>query len=289
MLSALMMAIGAIVGLVASLLRRPKIIDAAVEADRQLDLADLLATALQFENSPAKESFEEAVLLLANDRAANLQPRSVVLHRMGIRAWSGVGLAGALVLTVAMFTANPIDTEAATSPFFSPTASNKAQQDQQHAIATNDSPNARRPNISADHPGGEDDPLPGTGNTDATTKTSSAQNTNTQTTNPNGAGTGSGQSAFKPDKSNPLSNGVNSSRTNNNGKAASGVGNSSDNNNGVSGNSSSTSAGNSSKSPRAPAWKSDSWPAAQQAADNAISAGQIPPAYHDLVREYFKR
>jgi len=287
-LATIVMAIGAMLGFVASLLRRPRIIDAAVEADRQLDLADLLATAWQLEKSPTKEDFEEAVLLLANDRAATLQPRSVVLHRMGIRAWSGIGLAGALVLTVAIFTANPIDTEAATSPFFSPTATNKTQGDQKHTVATNDSPSAHRPNISADHPGGEDDPLPGTGNTDTTTKTSSGQGIDTQTTNPNGAGTGSGQSAFKPEKSNPLSNGVNSSRTNNNGKVASGVGNSSDNN-GASGNSSSTSAGNSSKSPSAPAWKSDSWPSAQQAADNAISTGQIPPAYHDLVREYFKR
>jgi hypothetical protein len=289
MLANFMMAIGAILGLVASLLRRPNIIDAAVEADRQLDLADLLATAWQLENSPTKESFEEAVLLLANDRAATLQPRSVVLHRMGIRAWSGIGLAGALVLTVAIFTANPIDTEAATSPFFSPTASSKAHQDQKRTVASNDLATARHPNISADHPGGEDDPLPGTGKTDTTTKTSSGQNTDTQTTNPNGAGNGAGQSASKPDKSNPLTPGVNSSRTNNNGKAATGVGNSSDNDNGASSNSSSTSAGNSGKSASAPAWTSDSWPSAQQAADNAIITGQVPPAYHDLVREYFKR
>ena len=59
--------------------------------------------------------------------------------------------------------------------------------------------------------------------------------------------------------------------------------------NGVSGNSNSTTAGNDSKSANAPVWKSDNWPAAQQAADSAISNGQVPPAYHDLVREYFKR
>jgi len=28
---------------------------------------------------------------------------------------------------------------------------------------------------------------------------------------------------------------------------------------------------------------------ASRAADAAISAGQIPPAYHDLLREYFTR
>src|SRR6267378_8446708 len=76
-LAAIITAIGAALGFIASLLRRPKIIDAAVEADRQLNLADLLATAWQLEKSRAKESFEEAVLLIANQRAGNLQPQSV--------------------------------------------------------------------------------------------------------------------------------------------------------------------------------------------------------------------
>jgi len=286
--AAIMMGIGAGIGLIATLLRRPKMMDAAVEADRQLDLADLLATAWQLESSPSTESFEGAVLMIANDRAERLQPREVMLHRLGVRAWGGIGLAGALVLTLAIFVANPIDTEAATSAFLSPNGSAK-QRDQKN-VATASDTTGRRPNISADHPGGENDPLPGAGKTtDATANAARGQGTDTQNSNPNGAGSGSGQSTSTPDKSNPLNPGVNSSRTNNNGKAAAGVGNSSDNGNGASGNSARTSAGNSGKSPSAPAWKGDGWSAAQQAADNAISTGQIPPAYHELVREYFKR
>lgn len=281
---------GAVIGFAAALLRRPKILDAAVEADRQLDLADLLATAWQLEKSPPRESFEDAVVLIANDRASRLQPGEVVLHRLGVRAWSGIGLAGALVLTVAIFTANPIDTEAATSPFLEPTASIRSQSDQNNARAGNDLTTAHRPNIAADHPGGEDDPIAGAGKTtDAAINASPGQNTVTQTTNSGGAGSGSGQSNSTPVKSDPANWGVNSSRNNTNGKSASGVGNSTDNATTTSGNSTSTSAGNTNKSPTAPPWKSDSWPAAQQAADNAISSGQIPPAYHELVREYFKR
>ncbi|HEV8293519.1 MAG TPA: hypothetical protein VGP94_16400, partial [Tepidisphaeraceae bacterium] len=185
------MAIGAALGFIASLLRRPQIIDAAVEADRQLDLADLLATAWQLQKAPVKESFEEAVLLIANDRAARIQPRSVVLHRLGVRAWSGIGLAGALVLTVAILTANPLDTQASSSPFLPQANSNKAQQDSK-TPRTADTASGQRPTaIAQDHPGGEDDPLPGAGKTtDAASNAARGQNTDVQSSNPNGAGSG---------------------------------------------------------------------------------------------------
>jgi hypothetical protein len=288
--AAVLIGAGAAGGFIAALLRRPRIMDAAVEADRQLDLADLLATAWQLEKSPAIESFEEAVLLIANQRAANLQPRSVVLQRLGLRAWSGIGLAGALVLTVAIFSANPIDSEASSSAFFPQAASNK-QLDSKNSRANSDLSTGHHPaTIAQDHPGEDDQALPGAGKTtDTAINTGRGQNTDTQTSNPNGTGPGAGQSISKPDKSNPLTTGTDSSRANIIGTASSGVGNSTDNGNGTSGNSTSTSTGNSNKSPSAPAWKADSWPTAQQAADSAISTGQIPPAYHDLVREYFKR
>src|SRR5207253_3171591 len=289
LLVAIIAGCGALLGFVTSLLRRPRILDAAVEADRQLHLADLLATAWQLEKSPQRASFENAVLLIADERAAHLQPRSVVLHRLGMRAWSGIGLAGALVLTVAFFTANPIDTEAATSPFLSSADSMNVQQDHKQ-LQNNTAISGRHPNISSDHPGGEDEPLAGAGKTDTTTTNASrGQNTDAQTTNSNGTGSGSGQSASTPDKSNLLNAATDSSLTNKDGNAASGVGNSTENAGTTSGANTPTSAGNARRSPGAPAWKSDAWPAAQQAADQAISTGQIPPAYHDLVREYFKR
>jgi hypothetical protein len=290
MLAAILAVAGAAVGFIGALLRRPRIIDAAVEADRQLNLADLLATAWQLEKSPTSQSFESAVLLIANQRAATLQPRSVVLHRLGIRAWSGIGLAGALVLTVAIFSANPIDSEASSSPFFAQNTADK-KPSSANSVANNSSTAHRPPAIAQDHPGSDDDQaLPGAGKTtDVATNSNQAQNNAIQSSNSDGTGTGAGQSASNPQKSNPLTTGTNSSRANNTGVASSGVGISGENGNSSAGNSTSTSAGNSAKSPNAPAWKSDSWPTAQQAADSAISSGQIPPAYHDLVREYFKR
>ncbi len=269
-IAAIVAGMGAAVGFIGALLRRPKIIDAAVEADRQLDLADLLATAWQLEKAASGESFESAVLLIANERAANLQPRSVVLHRLGLRAWSGIGLAGALVLTVAIFSANPIDSEASSSPFLQQPMANK-EKSPQNSSANTGSTTKRPPAIAQDHPTGDDEALPGAGKTnDVATNSGRGQNNAVQNSNPDGTGSGAGQSASKPQNGNPLTTGTNSSRANNTGVASSGVGASSENGNSNSGNSTSTSAGNSAKSSNAPAWKSDSWPGAQQAADSRI-------------------
>ncbi len=289
-LSAIVMGVGVAVGFIGTLLRRPQMLDAAVEADRQLDLADLLATAWQLEKNSSAESFESAVLLIANQRAATLQPRSVVLHRLGVRAWSGIGLAGALVLTVAIFSANPIDTEASSSPFLSNSAADKRASAKNSGGGNQLSSDHHPAAIASDHPDAEDTALPGAGKTeDIAGNSARGQNGDVQNSNADGGGTGAGQTASKPNKANALTSGTNSARTNKTGDAFSGVGISNDNGNGTTGNSASTSAGNSGKSSDAPAWKSDSWPAAGQAADSAISNGQIPPAYHELVREYFKR
>src|SRR3954468_21674527 len=57
-LAGIVAGIGAVTGLMAAALRRPRVIEAAIEADRQLDLADLLATAWLLERSNAPDDFE---------------------------------------------------------------------------------------------------------------------------------------------------------------------------------------------------------------------------------------
>src|SRR5687767_14907562 len=87
-LAAIITSVGALIGLVSAALRLPRIIGAAVEADRQLNLHDLLSTAWQIEASrtPAQD-FEQAVLLIAHQRADTLRARDVILNRLGLRAW----------------------------------------------------------------------------------------------------------------------------------------------------------------------------------------------------------
>lgn len=83
---------------------------AAAEADRQLNLADLLVTALQLKHKdPSKPTdlFTDAVLAMANARCANLSPSTVALNRLGIRGWSGIGLSAALVLALVVLPLQP--------------------------------------------------------------------------------------------------------------------------------------------------------------------------------------
>ena len=92
------LAISAAAGALAGVMRRPTLFDAAAEADRQLALADLLATALSARD--ASDPWQQTIVALAGERCRTLAPSSVIAHRLGARAWGGIGLSAALVLTV---------------------------------------------------------------------------------------------------------------------------------------------------------------------------------------------
>src|SRR5688572_21024734 len=69
-----LLSVGAVTGAAWLLIRRPRLIETAGEADRQLGLADLLATAWMVarQGSSADDPFERAVVTLADARAAGL-------------------------------------------------------------------------------------------------------------------------------------------------------------------------------------------------------------------------
>src|SRR5207247_1177225 len=102
--------LGAIIGLTWGLARRPRLIDAAMTADRQLQLADLLATALAVGSDV--DPWARAVVAVADQRCRSLSPDAVVLRRFGGRAWGGIGLATALVLTIGALSSAPADSPA---------------------------------------------------------------------------------------------------------------------------------------------------------------------------------
>ena len=108
------LAAGACLGLLWGVTRRPRPLDAAVEADRQLGLKDLLGTALLVRGGDA-DSWTRTVLVLAETRCRGLSPSSVILHRVGGRAWGGIGLSVVLVFTLAVFFGTPSDGRAASS------------------------------------------------------------------------------------------------------------------------------------------------------------------------------
>src|SRR2546421_4281142 len=76
------MAIGAACGFACGLLRRPTVMQAAGEADRQLGLADLLASALS-SRARADDPWRGAVIAMAEARTAGPSPPAGALHRFG--------------------------------------------------------------------------------------------------------------------------------------------------------------------------------------------------------------
>ena len=102
------------IGLLAALLRWPTRLDAAMEADRQLKLADLLSTALSVRGSA--DTWAMTVLALAEQRCRAVSPAAVLLNRWGARAWGGVGLATALVLTLGLVSTRSATSQAGDSP-----------------------------------------------------------------------------------------------------------------------------------------------------------------------------
>ncbi|HEY7089877.1 MAG TPA: hypothetical protein VH518_17400 [Tepidisphaeraceae bacterium] len=102
----ILLGVGAIAGVVFGLTRRPTILQTAIEADRQLDLHDLLGTVLA-KQTFGDPIFESVVLARAEHVCARLSPNDLVLRRLGGRAWGGIGITSAMLLTVAMMSARP--------------------------------------------------------------------------------------------------------------------------------------------------------------------------------------
>src|SRR5687767_12108259 len=98
--------LGVVGGVLWGLARRPGMLAAAVEADRQLKLADLLGTAL-FLHSRGEplDEIGRTIVATAEAKCAGLSPSVVIVNRIGVRGWGGIGLAAAMVLTVALVTA----------------------------------------------------------------------------------------------------------------------------------------------------------------------------------------
>lgn len=112
----LVAAIGGIGGMIWSFTRPAALLQTAMEADRQLGLSDLLATALTIRDAQTADPWRQTVVAMAEARCRGLSPSSVISHRLGVRAWGGIGLAGGLVLTLGLIFANPPATRAGSIP-----------------------------------------------------------------------------------------------------------------------------------------------------------------------------
>jgi hypothetical protein len=292
--------LGSVGGALWMILRRPRAIDAAMEADRQLGLADLLSTALSIiedsgrsssERHPTAEAFAAAVVAMADARCGELSASSVVFHRLGVRAWGGIGLAAALVISLTLVAANPLDSQASTLAGVEarPVAGSDVTKTTQMAgMAPRLSQAAMRP-IVADHPNTDENAFNPARASSNGVRAAGESHQGTEAANPEGAGPGVGTShATNP--GNPLAAEGTSAANSAMGRTpAGGVGLSSSEEGVNKQGSSGGAVGRNAVARVTPVWKSSAWPAAQEAARAATQAGQIPQEYQDLVRAYFDR
>jgi hypothetical protein len=287
-------------------LRRPGRLEAAMEADRQLRLADLLGTALMLRKSPgAADPWAASVLATADARCRELSPSSVILHRLGARTWGGIGLATALVLAVALLASSPTDTRAARSDAVAgdrPVASDASPAVDRPLVAASpsgaprsipqgsgtdrdsgrpgltDSAQGKGPDTAPRRPGESPDGRPGAGDTSGGTSGSSSTERRAARPPPKASAEGQGTAAV--------------GATRPSARASAGVGRASDPSadpstaDGALGSTAGATAGT---APATPPWAAPGFDSGARRAQEALDSGQVPAAYRDIVRKYFER
>jgi hypothetical protein len=295
--------VGTVTGLLHGAARRPSRLAAAIEADRQLGLRDLLGTAATVGADPA-DAWARTVLAVADQRCRRHTPSQVVLRRYGSRAWGGLGLAASLVLTLAAMLSDPGAERAAASrvPGTSVAAgrSSMAATNPPARLAPHTAPGAHSAPSHDSRtldPAAEDaSPDPDRGHVSPPER-AGGPGRRSSGNGPDGRGSGVSTSGkrgaalsetpsrppSRPSAPTPGHAPANAAPAGGGGLAASDSG---------SGNDRDAGAGTSvtSGSPtRAAPWESSTWPARAAAAREAAENGRVPDAYRDLVRDYFDR
>lgn len=284
-----LLGIGAAAGLLAAVTQRRSLDAAAVEADRQLELHDLLATAWAVRGRG--DAWAGTVLALAEARCADLAPGQVVLKRLGVRSWAGIAAAVMLTVSAAMIYSTPRQSMASDSPFVS------AERLERELDRLSDS-HVRLPRVSQ-APTGAADPASrqfDTGRNERTERNGESAGASDGSQQAPAAGVGTGEAS--PERVRMPNAAIQQSRagetapdqigTTESADAASGGGSGDGRATGgdapATGMNTATAAGT-----RVPAWRSDQWPAARDEAMTAIRNGAIPPDYRALVQDYFDR
>jgi hypothetical protein len=284
------LAVAAVAGLIWGLASRPGVLAAAIEADRQLRLSDLLGTALMLRRSKAAGDLEATVLALAEARCGQASPSAVVLNRFGARGWGGIGLAAAMVGGLCLLGPDSARSQARAA------AGPKSWQEVERE---NEKGNASKfvSKVDMRHTlegnGSDEDPA----SSNDKTQDDSAGGAATGEKNPDktsdggnaGAGAGAAQSGSKAHTTatvDPVSGAsktdAHATDTAGGGGAASEAGN---NTTGAAG----STAGQAKGRRPAPVWQARDWPADREAARAAIRNGAVPDGYREMVRDYFEQ
>ena len=293
-----LLGLGTVAGAAWGVVSRPSMLSAAMEADRQLGLADLLGTATACHpHAGAHDPWQRTVLAVADDRCRQLTASQVLLNRFGARAWGGIGLATALVLTLAALSSQPTNVRAtperAGNPAISPVAPRQPESQRAHsAVVGTARPISRaRPDGSTES-GSRDQTGPPAAPVQTADKANPSSAAQSSAGGDEGLGGGAGR-ARQPQPSTPAPTASDAASPD----AATGqpVGGSGRASAALPSSRTSADAGGTTSaaspgpSDRVPPWQSESWPSDRRAAADAVDAGRVPDAYRDLVRDYFDR
>jgi hypothetical protein len=272
----ILLIIGAAAGFLWACLHRPTILQAAVEIDRQLNLHDLLSTALRFDASH-DEAFAALVIRQAEARCAQISLNQLILRRMGRRGWGGIGIVWALLLSLAMLSAHPYLSEAHEN--ISPQSSNLLAPNSVEPIAAATSAQPAKSKPLTDHPLNNSEPSPDAKNSSADATSRSASHFVSHDGDGSAAGhsndaKNSSLNAFAPRTASVADIGLPA------GGGESAVTNATDH--------SSIATGSAGATPSS----TQPWHAGNSSADQAqamqeIESGQVPDQYRDVVRDFF--
>jgi hypothetical protein len=277
--------LAATAGLIAGIVRRPDRMSAATEADRQLGLAELLSSALTMRDRASTDAWATVLLATAEARCRTLSPNDVILNRLGARAWGGIGLAAALVLTLGLMSANPRTTVAVTPP--GADAASMRDVAQSNANETAGHSRGAQPRHDLDRRGrsideSRTDMAPG----ESANGRSAAQRSTAASESAGGGGLATSHapaaSASPHAPTDTASHAAQQGDPVAGGRAA-GSASIPPSDDAHAGSSLTPAVG---ESP-APPWQSASWPAQRDEALSAVRDGRVPDAYQDLVRAYF--
>jgi hypothetical protein len=284
--------IGAAAGVLRGIIVRPTAIAAAMEADRQLGWADLLSSAMMVRSNAPSDPWAGAVRAEADARCRGVSPSTVVLHRLGARAWGGIGLVAALVLAMGIvptFVAPAMADQqnAPRNPLDAIAEGPKAQPSPGGAVAHRTHTQEEPEDDRASRMNGVEQPPPPTAGQRDASADADRQRPN-DAADPNGRGTGASQSKSANSANHLVAASGTQARPPTGGThAAAGSGQAfSQAPNGV--DASGESAGRSDSSRSVPPWATSNWAADSQRANAAVESGRIPDAYRDVIRGYFE-
>ncbi|CAN5398649.1 hypothetical protein BH10PLA1_BH10PLA1_13350 [soil metagenome] len=270
--------IAVIAGVAWGILRRPNRLEAVMKADRQLNLQDLLSSALL---APV-DDFGSAVRVMARRACAKHSPGEIVLHRLGVRAWGGIGLAWAMVTVLSLLAGSGADSRANNDQRLSPVPARPRDSGLTSAAeARRASGGSEASSDDFSHAGAPQDASAG----------AAAQSTRR---GHNAASDASGEASSQTNTAGKVTTDSHGSSTAENssstGAEISAGRSGSESANGPSSSDASIADGTviTRRAVSSPApWDSDHWPADRTAALQAIHDGRVPPAYRDLVQDYF--